>query len=55
MWCVGRGSQHDLGVKPPTVGDGGGEGGVAGYGGGGVGGVGWGQRAGSGRGLDGGW
>jgi hypothetical protein len=49
MWCVGRDSQHDLGVKPPTFRDdgGGGEGGVAGYGAGGVGGGGWG---GSGRG-----
>jgi hypothetical protein len=29
MWCVGRDTRHDLGVKPPTFGDGGGEGGVA--------------------------
>jgi hypothetical protein len=51
MWCVGRESQNDLGVKPPTFGDddGGGEGGVAGYGAGGVGGVVGGQRAGLGQ------
>jgi hypothetical protein len=38
MWCVGRDSQHDLGFKPPTFGDGG-DGSVAGYGAGGVGGA----------------
>lgn len=50
MWCVGRDSQHDLGVKPPTFRDdgGGGEGGVAGYGAGGVGGGGWGAAGGVG-------
>ncbi len=50
MWCVGRDSQHDLGVKPPTFGDDGdgGEGGVAGYGAGGVGGGGWGAAGGVG-------
>ena len=38
MCCVGRDSQHDLGFKPPTFGDGG-DGSVAGYGAGGVGGA----------------
>jgi hypothetical protein len=48
MWCVGRDSQHDLGLKPPTFGDGG-DGSVAGYGAGGVGGAVGGQRAGLGQ------
>jgi hypothetical protein len=46
MWCVGRDSQHDLRVKPPTFGDDGGSG--EGDGAGGVGGGGWGVAGGVG-------